>query len=67
ALAPAPGAAAWAPETGGVFRRRLFPGGHFHFLGDAFPAFTEALVAEVREALGTLSSSGSAAGREGAS
>ncbi|MFJ8946312.1 thioesterase II family protein [Streptomyces sp. NPDC102395] len=67
ALAPAPGAAAWAPETEGVFRRRLFPGGHFHFLADAFPAFTEALVAEIQEALGTLSSSSSTAGREGAS
>ncbi|MFF8883323.1 thioesterase II family protein [Streptomyces flaveolus] len=66
ALAPAPGAAAWAPETEGTFRRRLFAGGHFHFLGDAFPAFTEAVVAEIREALGTLSSSAATGGREGA-
>ncbi|MFE0775017.1 thioesterase II family protein [Streptomyces sp. NPDC058861] len=66
ALAPVPGASAWARETTGTFRKRLFPGGHFHFLGDSFPAFTEALVAEVEEALGRPASSGdtTTSGRE---
>ncbi|MFI2435497.1 thioesterase II family protein [Streptomyces sp. NPDC018693] len=64
-LAPAPGAAAWAPETTGAFRRRLFTGGHFHFLGEAFPAFTEILVAEIRAALDGMSPSVARAGQEG--
>lgn len=57
ALAPAAGAAAWAPETTGAFRRLTFPGGHFHFLDDAFPAFTAALVAEIEETRGRLAAS----------
>ncbi|WP_329564321.1 thioesterase II family protein [Kitasatospora sp. NBC_01266] len=38
--------AGWARETSAEFRHRLFPGGHFYFLGQAFPDFTRALVAE---------------------
>ncbi|MDH6696263.1 alpha/beta fold hydrolase [Streptomyces sp. MAA16] len=64
ALAPAAGAAAWAPETTGAFRRRIFPGGHFHFLKDAFRAFTAAVVAEIEETRGRLSPSSAPTGRE---
>ncbi|MFI7576081.1 thioesterase II family protein [Micromonospora sp. NPDC049497] len=48
--APPAAIAAWAEETTGPFRRLLFPGGHFHFLGAAFGSFTAALVAEVHAA-----------------
>lgn len=41
----------WSRETTGEFRQRLFPGGHFYFMGKAFPAFTRDLV---REATGSL-------------
>ncbi|WP_326595158.1 thioesterase II family protein [Streptomyces sp. NBC_01803] len=51
ALAPPSGLTDWAAETSGPFRHRVFPGGHFHFLGEGFPAFTEALVAEIRAAV----------------
>ncbi|MCX4748873.1 alpha/beta fold hydrolase [Kitasatospora sp. NBC_01287] len=37
---------AWARETSGDFQHRLFPGGHFYFLGQALPGFTRTLVAE---------------------
>ncbi|MCW3844423.1 alpha/beta fold hydrolase [Micromonospora yasonensis] len=55
--APPPAMAAWAGETSAPFRRLLFPGGHFHFLGAAFGSFTAALVAEVRAATRSTSRS----------
>lgn len=50
-LAPPSGLSAWGRETTGRFRQRVFDGGHFHFMGAAFPAFTEALVTEVHSAV----------------
>ena len=49
--APLPAVGAWARETTGEFRQRVFSGGHFHFVGEAFASFTAALVHEVRRAL----------------
>jgi len=40
----------WARETSGAFRQRTFPGGHFYFLGPAFPRFTADLAAEIQHA-----------------
>ena len=37
---------AWSRETTGQVRQRLFPGGHFYFLGEAFAAFAQQLVEE---------------------
>ncbi len=37
---------AWSRETTGQLRRRLFPGGHFYFLGEAFTQFARQLVEE---------------------
>ncbi|MEU4116037.1 alpha/beta fold hydrolase [Kitasatospora sp. NPDC028055] len=54
--APPSALAGWAAETRGAFQCRTFSGGHFHFLGPAFPAFTAELVEEIRR-------SGAPAGR----
>jgi surfactin synthase thioesterase subunit len=40
----------WMLETRGSFQQSLFPGGHFYFLGPAFPGFMHELVAEVLSA-----------------
>jgi surfactin synthase thioesterase subunit len=45
--APTSWLGSWHYETTGVFRQRLFPGGHFYFMGKTFPAFTRELVKEV--------------------
>jgi medium-chain acyl-[acyl-carrier-protein] hydrolase len=37
----------WARETRSDFRLRPFEGGHFYFLGSAFPGFTRELVHEI--------------------
>jgi surfactin synthase thioesterase subunit len=37
----------WARETRSDFRLREFEGGHFYFLGPAFPEFTRELVREI--------------------
>lgn len=37
----------WARETCGDFRQRLFPGGHFYFLGPTFARLTRDLVREI--------------------
>lgn len=37
----------WAGETCGDFRQRLYPGGHFYFLGPAFARLTRAIVGEI--------------------
>ncbi|HWU88861.1 MAG TPA: thioesterase domain-containing protein, partial [Kofleriaceae bacterium] len=37
----------WSRETSGVFRQRLFAGGHFYFLGPAFPDLTREIVREI--------------------
>ena len=48
AWAPLDMVTAWDQETRGGFNSRFFPGGHFYFLGEPFPAFTRELVAEAR-------------------
>lgn len=48
--APVAAMPAWAMETSNMFRSHVFPGGHFYFLGSAFPALTRRIVSEVREA-----------------
>ncbi|MDW4905796.1 alpha/beta fold hydrolase [Streptomyces sp. ADMS] len=50
-LGPPSGLSAWARETTGAFRQQVFDGGHFHFLGEAFPTFAETLVTEIRGAM----------------
>ncbi|GAA4849988.1 DUF5988 family protein [Kitasatospora terrestris] len=47
--APTAMVAAWERETTGAFRRVGFPGGHFYFLGGAFPELARAVAAEARE------------------
>jgi medium-chain acyl-[acyl-carrier-protein] hydrolase len=37
----------WARETRNDFHLRLFDGGHFYFLGQAFPGFTREIVREL--------------------
>ncbi|HET7499362.1 MAG TPA: alpha/beta fold hydrolase [Kofleriaceae bacterium] len=37
----------WARETRGAFRQRLYPGGHFYFLGAAFADLVRDVVAEL--------------------
>ncbi|MGI5520002.1 thioesterase II family protein [Micromonospora sp. CA-259024] len=44
--APPISLAGWAAETSAEFRQRLFPGGHFHFLGTGFPDFAGAVLSE---------------------
>lgn len=38
----------WARETSGAFRERLFAGGHFYFVGPAFPRLTQDIVHEIQ-------------------
>ncbi len=47
--------AAWSRETTGSLRQKLFPGGHFYFLGDAFTQFARYLVEEAALAAGQRS------------
>lgn len=51
AWAPLAEIGAWARETTGEFRQRVFSGGHFHFLGESFATFTAALVHEIRRSM----------------
>ncbi|MGW3498266.1 thioesterase II family protein [Streptomyces sp. NPDC001020] len=51
AWAPQVAMAPWAGQTRSRFTERVYPGGHFHFLGDAFDAFAGDLTEEVRAAL----------------
>ncbi|MFZ3473469.1 thioesterase II family protein [Streptomyces sp. 4.24] len=53
-MAPPSGASAWGRETAAGLRQRVFDGGHFHFLGETFPAFTAAMVTEIQHAMGRL-------------
>ncbi|WUH89157.1 alpha/beta fold hydrolase [Streptomyces sp. NBC_00433] len=41
----------WVAQTRARFARLLFDGGHFHFLGPAFPDFAVRLVQEIHQAL----------------
>ena len=41
----------WARETRGEFHQCLFAGGHFYFLGSAFPSFTRDIVREIEPCL----------------
>lgn len=50
-LAPPASLAAWASETTGPFRWRLFAGRHFYFLGTAFPALGRAVREEIQRSL----------------
>ncbi|MDJ1133664.1 thioesterase II family protein [Streptomyces iconiensis] len=43
--------APWARQTRARFAERVYSGGHFHFLGDAFAQFAADLTSEVRTAL----------------
>ncbi|MEV5976637.1 alpha/beta fold hydrolase [Streptomyces sp. NPDC052114] len=54
-LAPLAELGAWARETTGELRRRVFPGGHFHFLDDAFARLGDVLVEEIRHVVGSTS------------
>ncbi|MEU9065948.1 alpha/beta fold hydrolase [Streptomyces sp. NPDC048109] len=53
-LAPAGLLANWAAETSGSFTRKVFEGGHFHFVEDGFAALGRSLAEEVRRALRAL-------------
>jgi surfactin synthase thioesterase subunit len=55
AWAPAPTLGAWAAETTGGFRQRLFPGGHFYFLGAMFETLATEIVTAVAAALAAQS------------
>ncbi|WP_165986786.1 thioesterase II family protein [Streptomyces sp. YIM 98790] len=48
--APPAAMAGWSAQTGRRARRRVYPGGHFYFTGQALPRFTRELVAEIRAA-----------------
>lgn len=48
AWAPLSRMSGWSAETTAGYRRRVFPGGHFYFLGDAIKGFTRELVGEIR-------------------
>jgi surfactin synthase thioesterase subunit len=37
----------WGQETQAGFAQRIFPGGHFYFLGSAFDGWTQQVVAEI--------------------
>lgn len=56
--APPAGLGDWAWETNAGFRTRLFPGGHFHFFGAAFPGFAGVLADEIRPYLRVTKPSG---------
>jgi surfactin synthase thioesterase subunit len=47
----------WAKETRSDFRLREFEGGHFYFLGSAFPEFARELVREIEPYAGGLTRS----------
>ncbi|OEJ28001.1 hypothetical protein AR457_29560 [Streptomyces agglomeratus] len=49
--APLASMAPWARQTRARFSRRVYPGGHFHFLGGAFEAFAADLAEEISFAL----------------
>jgi medium-chain acyl-[acyl-carrier-protein] hydrolase len=49
--APPTTMSAWARETRGRFRQRLFSGGHFYFLGPALAGFTRDVVREIEPCL----------------
>ncbi|MEU8872217.1 alpha/beta fold hydrolase [Streptomyces javensis] len=55
-LAPLAELGAWGRETTGELRQRIFPGGHFHFLDDAFARLGGALVEEIQHAVGPSAS-----------
>jgi surfactin synthase thioesterase subunit len=48
---PSSSTADWALETSGNFRQRIFHGGHFYFVGQAFTDLSRAIVAEVHRCL----------------
>ncbi|SFD27480.1 thioesterase II family protein [Streptomyces aidingensis] len=48
--APPAAMAGWSAVTSRRLRRRVYPGGHFYFTGQAMPRFTRELVAEIRAA-----------------
>jgi surfactin synthase thioesterase subunit len=50
-VAPPPALAGWVTQTRARYSRLAFDGGHFHFLGPAFPDFAARLVEEIRQAL----------------
>lgn len=52
-VAPPDSLHGWAAQTRARFSRLVFDGGHFHFLGSAFPDFAARLVQEIRQALGS--------------
>ncbi|MFE3489301.1 thioesterase II family protein [Streptomyces griseus] len=52
-LAPLAELGAWGRETTGELRQRIFPGGHFHFLDDAFARLGDVLVEEVHHVIGS--------------
>ncbi|MCX4849544.1 thioesterase II family protein [Streptomyces sp. NBC_00893] len=52
-LAPLSELGAWERETTGELRQRIFPGGHFHFLDDAFARLGDVLVEEIRHVVGS--------------
>ncbi|MDJ0463795.1 alpha/beta fold hydrolase [Streptomyces sp. H27-C3] len=54
AMAAPSGASAWGRETTMGLRQQVFDGGHFHFFGETFPAFTAVLASEIQHALGRL-------------
>lgn len=56
--APPAAMSGWSAESRHGARRRVFDGGHFYFLGDAFPGFTRELVAEVGAVRGSVMAEG---------
>ncbi|MER5435284.1 alpha/beta fold hydrolase [Streptomyces sp. NPDC002588] len=48
--APPAAMSGWSAESVHEVRRRVFPGGHFYFLGSSFAGFTRELVAEIEAA-----------------
>jgi surfactin synthase thioesterase subunit len=53
-LAPPGAMSGWSAETTREFRQKSFGGGHFHFLGPAFPAFAVSVREEITIALRSL-------------
>ncbi len=49
--APPPMMSGWVRETYGRFHQRLYSGGHFYFLGPAFPGFTRDIVRAIEPCL----------------
>jgi surfactin synthase thioesterase subunit len=56
----------WADETTSGFRLRLYPGGHFYFLGDTFQALAPDIAADVKSALDAELRQSPTAARSGA-